>query len=101
VFAEEGELVGDNTFELLAHIDVEVPHRIAVDGALGSLRSVTERGLSRGDAVGIANAKENWATQVRCSSARDGVVPGQSGQPILRPTASFTEIGTWNRPSMA
>ena len=33
-------------------------------------------------------------------SARDRVVRGRSGQPILRPTASFTEIGTSNRPSV-
>ena len=32
--------------------------------------------------------------------ARDRVVRGRSGQPILRPTASFTEIGTRNRPSV-
>ena len=70
MFFEEGELVGDNTFELLAHVYVEVSHRIAVDGALGSLRSVTESCLWRRNTVGIADAKEDRAPHVRYSSAR-------------------------------
>ena len=42
VFCEEGELVGDDTFEILAHIDVEVPDRVATDFAARGLGRMAE-----------------------------------------------------------
>lgn len=42
VLFEEGELVGDNTFEILAHIDVEVPDGVATDFAARGLGRMAE-----------------------------------------------------------